>query len=489
MPMLDRRAFLALLGATAAVTGGATVLGGCSTSPGGSAATGGTAGTIRWWDQFQPIAAFEKTLFASYGKSKGVVVDYTTQNPQNMGQALQLAFQSKQMPDVFTLSGITLPTTQLKDAGWVAPLALDAAHQAMAPKGTFIEGLNMFDGKPYSFPVFTFRSHDCLTWFNTDLFAKAGLDPTAPPRTYDEIRSAAQRITKSGDNLSGWIAPLKLPDRLQSQIYQMSMAAGFPGRNGLDFSTGEYRYEAEEFVNAIEFWTAMKADGSLFASSTSLDARTARARWATGVAGFFFDGSYNVGVVKGSFKTFLDKLGVGDIPVPETSSPGTLTGSAANAGVSLWLSPSSPNAAAATELIGKFLEVSTQAGIAAAMDQPPLISSVLAGADVHPTYRRAVELFDRSVFLGPIPEVRNPGVSVVAAQTKQVTPTLGDIVAGAVSGEIPEWKAALTKLSNDQNTARDTAIKAAAAKGAKVSVADDVFTDWKAGKDYVTAAG
>lgn len=489
MPTLDRRGFLTLLGAAAGVAGGATVLGGCDTSPGGATATGGTAGTIRWWDQFQPIAAFEKTLFADFGKSKGVTVDYTTQNPQNMGQALQLAFQSKQMPDVFTLSGITLPTAQLKDAGWVAPLALDAAHQAMVPKGTFIEGLNMFGGKPYSFPIFTFRSHDCLTWFNTDLFAKAGLDPAAPPRTYDDIRAAARKITMSGDNLSGWIAPIKLPDRLQSQVFQMAMAAGFPGRNGLDFSSGEYRYDADEFVHAIEFWTAMKADGSLFASSTSLDARTARARWATGVAGFFFDGSYNVGVVKGSFKTFLDKLGVGDIPVPEASSPGTIVGAAANAGVSLWLSPSSPNAATATELISRFLETPTQAGIAAAMDQPPLVSSVLADADVHPTYRRAVELFDKSVFLGPIPEVRNPDVSVVAAQTKQVTPTLGDIVAGAVSGEIPQWKTALTKLSSDQNAARDAAVKAATAKGAKVTTADYVFTDWKAGTDYVTTAG
>ncbi len=484
MPTLDRRQLLQLV---AALTGG-TALGACSSGPGGASATGsGGSGRITWWDQFQPIAAFEKSLFADFGKANGVSVEYTTQNPENMGKALQLAFQSKQMPDVFTLAGIDLPTPQLKDAGWVAPLDLDDAHLKLVPKGTFVEGLNMFGGKPYAFPIFTFRSHDTLTWFNTDLLAKAGLDPAKPPRTYDGIRQAALKIKNAGgDGVAGWVAPLKLTSRLQSQILQMSMAAGFPGRNGLNLSTGEYQYEADQVVDAIEFWLAMKTDGSMFAASTGLDARTARARWATGAAGFFFDGSYNVGVINGSMKPFLDKLGVADIPVPQESSPGTITSGPANSSVSLWLSPTSQNRAKATTLIAKFLEDATQVGIAEAMDQPPLISSALAHAKVHPTYTKAVELFDKSVFLGPILEVRNPDVTKVASETKPVTPNLGDIVAGAVSGEIADWKGALRKLSSDSNAARDAAITAATAKGAKVSLDDWKFPDWKAGTDYTT---
>ncbi len=487
MPTLDRRQLLQL---AAALTGGAA-LGACSSGPGGASATGsgGGSGRIMWWDQFQPIAAFEKQLFADFGKAQGVSVEYTTQNPENMGKALQLAFQSKQMPDVFTLAGIDLPTPQLKDAGWVAPLDLDDAHLKMLPKGTLIEGLNMFGGKPYAFPIFTFRSHDTLTWFNTDLFTKAGLDPTKPPRTYDGIRQAALKIKNTGgDGVGGWIAPIKLTNRLQSQILQMSMAAGFPGRNGMNIATGEYQFEADEIVNAIEFWIAMKKDGSLFAASTGLDARTARARWATGAAGFFFDGSYNVGVINGSMKPFLDKLGIADIPIPQESSPGVVTSGPANSAVSFWLSPSSQNRSAATALIAKFLEESTQVGIAEAMDQPPLISAALAKAKVQPTYTKAVQFFDKEVFLGPIPEVRNPDVTKVASETKQVTPNLGDIVAGAVTGEISDWKAALKKLSSDSSAAREAAITAAKAKGAKVSLDDWKFPDWKPGVDYVTKA-
>lgn len=485
---VDRRRFLQLTGLAA----GGVLLAACDTAPKGAGGASSGSGALRWWDQFQPIAAFEKRLFAAFAKQKGgLPVQYDVQNPQNQGQALQLAWQSKQMPDVFTLNGIDLPTSRLREQGWIAPLDLDAAHREMLPAGTLIEGLNMFEGKPYSFPILSFRSHDTLHWFNTDLYRKAGLDPANPPTTYDEIRAGARAVkNKGGDGSYGWIAPLKLTPRLEVQVLQMAAAAGAPisggaaPRGGVDLHTGEYAYHTQPFVDVIEFWIAMKRDGVLFPASTSLDARTARARWATGIAGAFFDGSYNVGVIKSSFAQFLGKLGVSSIPVPDTTTKPAINGVPANAALSFWISKQSKHADAASTLISKFAEDAGQTGVAEAMDQPPLISSVLAKAKVHPTYRTAIKLFNEHVFRGPSMEARTPKVVQVTSAMDPVQPTLGQIVAGAVTGQISDWRGALKKLSDSYSAERDKAIKKAKSSG--VTVDDWVFSDWKRGVDYDT---
>ena len=73
-----------------------------------------------------------------------------------------------------------------------------------------------------------------------------------------------------------------------------------------DPRTGAYSYGTDPFVHAIDFLAALKKDGLIFPASSSLDARTARARWSTGVAGLFFDGPWNIGVIKDQFKAFID---------------------------------------------------------------------------------------------------------------------------------------------------------------------------------------
>lgn len=476
---MDRRGFLALTGAAA----GSVLLAAC-TGGGSSGGGGSSSGSLAWWDQFQPIAPFEKKLFADFAKDKGgAAVKYTVQNPATFPRELQLAFQSKQLPDVFTAATNGVPSAALLKAGWFQPLALDQAHQDMLPPGTLVEGLNMFDGKPYSFPIFSFRSHDCLFWFNKDLFTKAGLDPEQPPTTYDDVRAAARTVKKSG-GAAGWIAPLKLTTRLNAQIIQLAAAAGAPvSMEGISYSTGDYAFDTQHFVDAVEFWVAMRRDGVLFPASTSLDARTARARWATGVAGIFFDGSYNVGVIKGNFAPFLPKVGVGPIPVPTAGTPISISGQPANASVSLWIAKTSRNGDVASRLVSMFATDEVQKGVAEAMDQPPLVSSVLATADVEPVYRKAVALLNDEVYAGPIPAVRKPEITKVSTNMRPVVPDLGTVVAGAVSGDISDYKGALKKLTDAMNTERDRAIKAA---GVSVSSADWVFPDWKPGQDYQT---
>ncbi|SFL66182.1 carbohydrate ABC transporter substrate-binding protein, CUT1 family (TC 3.A.1.1.-) [Paenibacillus sp. 1_12] len=58
-----------------------------------------------------------------------------------------------------------------------------------------IAGYYTLGGKLYSMP---FNTSNPILYYNKDLFKAAGLDPAKPPKTYEELKTAADAITKSG---------------------------------------------------------------------------------------------------------------------------------------------------------------------------------------------------------------------------------------------------------------------------------------------------
>lgn len=57
------------------------------------------------------------------------------------------------------------------------------------------------DGKVYGLP---WRNYSMGLLFNKSLFVRAGLDPNDPPKTWAEVRTAAQKITALGDGIAGY---------------------------------------------------------------------------------------------------------------------------------------------------------------------------------------------------------------------------------------------------------------------------------------------
>ncbi len=57
------------------------------------------------------------------------------------------------------------------------------------------------DGKVYGLP---YKNYSLGLLYNRTLFTKAGLDPDSPPKTWAEVRTAAQKITALGDGTSGY---------------------------------------------------------------------------------------------------------------------------------------------------------------------------------------------------------------------------------------------------------------------------------------------
>lgn len=490
MVKLDRRQFIVAGGLGAGVL--AMTLAGCSRSSAQKPSTAPTTadGAISWWDQFQPLQKLEESTFAAYGKAhSGASVKHTVYDPNNMGSALQLAQQSNQLPDVFT-NVFGVPDMVLVQKKWVTPIELTAASKKMIGSEFLLPGLHVFDGKIYSFPMFSFRQHSTLTYFNKDVVEKAGGDPEKGPATWDDFRSLARGITKAGSgNMYGWIEGLTLTDRIRAHLVDLAIGAGAdlslvsnsadsPGV--ADVKTGDYVFDSAPFIDSFEFLNSLVKDGSMFPSSTSLDVRTARARWAAGSGGLFFDGSWNVGVLKTQFADSIAKSGVTNLPTPD----GKAKISNGPAGGVFWISADSANPGTASGILNTFATSEYATGLAENMDQPPSDLEVVKKADVPALYKRAVSLMSDSVTLAPSAIVKNPNVAAVLAEMRQIRPTLGEIAQGYLGGNISNIKSTLTDYSSKLSTERDRAIKAVSAKGSKTSLDDWVFKDYKAGTDY-----
>src|SRR5579883_1025515 len=188
---------------------------------------------IQWWDHFLPIVPLHKKIWDAYSKAHpNVTVKYTQYNPPDLGKALDLAYRSKQAPDVHSLAGITVPVSRLHADGWFAPLEpyVTADWKKRFPAGSLLEGLTLFDGKVYSFPLFSFRQYSSLNWFNTDLLSSAGGDPKTSPKTWDDFRQLAKAVTqKGGGRVYGWIENLNFTDRMAEHVTTLAQVAGAAG--------------------------------------------------------------------------------------------------------------------------------------------------------------------------------------------------------------------------------------------------------------------
>lgn len=477
-----------VLGASAAAVAAALAACSRSSTSGDSESTAPPAatGAVQWWDHFEPLEGALQGVFDAWAANGGGEVDRTVYNPNDMDQALQLALGSDQMPDVFSnLTGI--PTPALVARELISPVTLDAAAEA-ATTGALFEGLHTFDGAVYAVPLFSHQQHSTLAWFDTEHVERAGGDPEAMTHTWDEFRRILRTIGENGET-AGWVWNIAFDGRLQEQLIDLAQGAGqalafnTSGTSPADVTdptTGEYVFHSEAFLQALEFLQSLVADAAMLPASTSLDAREARARWAAGEAAVFFDGPWNAGVLNGQFTDFLPRVGVTNMPTPDGagySARGPSTGQ-------FWQSSTSGHGEAVSALFSLLTTPEFSQSLAENMDQPPADLSVVADAEVDPTYARAIEIFSDWTRLAPSPLVRNPGVGSVIAEMEEIRPTLGEIVQGVIGGDIDDPAGALRSYSDSLASERDRAIEAVAAEGVEVSLEDWVFTDYELGTDY-----
>jgi sn-glycerol 3-phosphate transport system substrate-binding protein len=187
------------------------------------------------------------------------------------------------------------------------------------------------DGKQYSMP---FNTSTPLLYYNKDMFAAAGLDPEAPPRTFEEVAAYAEQLTQRDEagNVTVSGGAFAIYGWFVEQFLAVSGALYADNGNGREGPATEAVFNSPEGVRILQWWKDMYDSGSFGNyGRTTVDTRNA---FLAGQTAMFIDSTAVLrGMIEGSEGKF--ELGTGWLPRPDESAfenAGTIIG-----GASLWI--------------------------------------------------------------------------------------------------------------------------------------------------------
>lgn len=154
--------------------------------------------TKPFWD------AFAKT----YNERTGNTLEVQVISWDNIDQQSSTMIQNNQAPDILNLN---VYASYAKDG------LLYSADEVLSDeaKNDILEAFHKsgtYDGKFYGFPDL---SSARALFYNKDLFEKAGV--TNPPKTWDELKSAAEKVKATGNGNVGYAMPLG-PEESQGEF-------------------------------------------------------------------------------------------------------------------------------------------------------------------------------------------------------------------------------------------------------------------------------
>ncbi|NMA64974.1 MAG: sugar ABC transporter substrate-binding protein [Clostridiaceae bacterium] len=156
-----------------------------------------------------------------------------------------------------------------------------------------------------------------VLFYNKELFKEAGLDPEAPPKTYDEMLSMAEKIAKlktdSGDAIYG----LGEPVSKQANTGQLSL------RNWYNFEAisfdqdGKITINKDAAVDTLAYYRSLSEKAIAPQSALPKDLRNL---FAQGRLGMMFDicSTATINLLSGKGKDFEKEYGLALVPVNKT---------------------------------------------------------------------------------------------------------------------------------------------------------------------------
>ncbi|MDD6736020.1 MAG: extracellular solute-binding protein, partial [Clostridiales bacterium] len=243
------------------------------------------------------------------GRKLGIKVEYRVIPFEGYDSTITASIASADSPDFF--AGNCKAYAEL---GYILPVSELPGGEALISsydKKYIYCNENMYNGEVYCLPL-DYGTQGLI--YNKDMFRKAGLVDSSgepkPPETFEELREYAKILTNPKKKQYGIILPMKWNGWFNSDIlHPMQSSAGHMGYNPV---TGEYDFSMLEPI--MDTYLGIKADGSCYPGSETLDNDTARARFALGGIGMKFGYTFDVGVLSDQFPAKCD-WGVAPYPV------------------------------------------------------------------------------------------------------------------------------------------------------------------------------
>jgi multiple sugar transport system substrate-binding protein len=425
---------------------------------------------------------------------------YDGQTWDQIASIVPIGIQNGNLHDVFSLpQSVTSP--QALSQGWIRPLDdlvpdLES-YKATFPPATFIEGINVFNGKTYSLPTDTNHDSGTMLLYNTKYMQQAGYDPTNTPVSWDDFRAIAKKITTQGAGkyygyifggaqLGRYRAIIGDLARLAGDSYLSINYTGVLPIEYLDLRKGEYVFTDDAFMGAVNLLLALKSDGSIFPGFLSLSAPQARAEMAQGAAGMILQGLWSIDTWHQENPTFDYSVGMTPTPTAGKFSPLSAPPGGDN---QFWIYSKAVAPEVGADVLMYLTSLSGQYvwDKYTGLGQPGIRPEASLTASQTPKDVKALALGTSLFRAGPLPELRNPDVLKIYLELQTITPSFEQVAQGLMSGQLTDVKKTMQDTSDAYNKELDRAIKAAQAKGAKVTRDDFVFTNWDPTKDYTDA--
>lgn len=185
------------------------------------------------------ISDFEK-------ENADVNVELQVESWDNINQVIQTKVQSGDAPDILNIDAY---------ASYATDDLLYPVEEVVSPEvledfqPSFAENASL-DGTMYGMPLIASARS---LFYNTDLFEQAGV--TEPPKTWDELYDAADKITALGGGVVGYGMPLG------SEEAQAETSIFVFGNGGSWGNAEEITVDTEENIEAVTFMKKMIDDG------------------------------------------------------------------------------------------------------------------------------------------------------------------------------------------------------------------------------------
>ncbi|GJF30928.1 sugar ABC transporter substrate-binding protein [Kitasatospora sp. NE20-6] len=164
-------------------------------------------------------------------------------------------------------------------------------------------------GKLYGLPT---GNYSMGLVYNRALFTRAGLDPDKPPATWDEVRTAARKITALGDGVTGYADFSKNNQggwHLSSWIY--SLGGDVATQDG---STWKAAFNSEAGHKALQYLHDMRWTDNTMGSRQLLEIPDVQKMMGSGKLGMYLAGPDNIPTIVKQFERKYDEFGLAAMP-------------------------------------------------------------------------------------------------------------------------------------------------------------------------------
>ncbi len=148
--------------------------------------------------------------------------------------------------------------------------------------------LATYEGKTYALP---FTAEASVTFYNKDLFTKAGLDPERPPTTYDEMLDAARAVKELGKGYYGFVMAGQCGG---CNIFEFAPHVWASGGDVLSDDGRTAQFDSPEVTQALRFYRTLWDEGLMAPTSKTDNGTTQGTTFQSGKVGMVNLGAFFV---------------------------------------------------------------------------------------------------------------------------------------------------------------------------------------------------